>query len=42
MKGSVVVKEMLICQKFLISSDLDNHNVFVQSDLCIAYLFNKL
>ena len=42
MKTSVVVKEMLICQWFLISRDLDNGNNFVQSDLCVTILFNKL
>ena len=41
MKSSVVLEEMLICQCFLISRDLDNANNFVQSDFCIAILFNK-
>ena len=42
MKSSVVVKTMLICQGFRFSSDLDNGNIFVPSDLCIAILFKKI
>ena len=41
MKSSIKVKATLICQGFRFSSDLHVGAAFVQSDLCIAILFNK-